>query len=124
MVHTARMTLQMTHGVTCGLMVEQGDWALVRQVIDAETAFQGRTQTELCEAAGIDRTALQHMTKGRPPSDATLRRIEGALALPREFLLYVAHKDYGAMEQTDASPDLIRFVKRRATEIRDATNAS
>lgn len=105
-------------------MREHEDWALVRAVIDAETAFQGRTQTDLCKTAGIDRTVLQTLGRGRPVTDATLRRVEGALSLPREFLRYVAHVDFEAMEETTASPDLIRFVRRRALEIRDATDAS
>lgn len=104
-------------------MLEHEDWRLVRAVIDAETAFQGRTQTELCKTAGIDRTVFTTMNRGRPVTDAILRRIEGALGLPREFLLYVARHDFGAMEETDASGDLIRFIRRRATEIRDATDA-
>lgn len=127
MVQTARMTILMEHPVTCGNMREpvgEPDWRLVRIVIDAETAFQGRTQAELCQSAGIDRTVFTSMTRGRGVSDAILRRIEGALALPREFLHYVATNDYDAMAETSASPDLIRFVRRRATGNVEDTTAS
>lgn len=92
------------------------DWALVRTVIDIEAAYQRLSQAELCTQAGVDRTVLHNLGKGRPASDAMLRRLEGVLGMPRLFLYLVATHDLAAIEDTKASEDLIRIVRHKIQE--------
>lgn len=104
-------------------MADQGDWHLVRAVIDALAAYQRSTITELCEAAGINRTSLQALSKNNPVSDAVLHRLEAALGLPLGFLLQVAHYDWEAVEEANVDEGIVRFIKRKAAENKpDATN--
>lgn len=102
------------HGVACGFMNE--DWELVREVIDIEAAYKRLSQTELCTAAGVDRTVLHNLAKGRGVSDAVLRRVESVLGMPRLFLHLVARHDVEAIEQTGSDPDLIRLIRQKINE--------
>lgn len=114
------LTAQRTsHAVaSCGV---EPDWELVRAVIDIEAGYRLLTQAELCEEAGIERTVLHNLGKGRPVSDASLRRIESVLGMPRMFLLLIARHDEQAIEETDANRDLVRLVRQMINEAEDDT---
>lgn len=98
-------------------MLDQGslccmekDWRLVAAVIKAEAARRGLGTTKLAELIGRHRTYLTRLDAGQPVEQATLRRVEGALGLPRDLLSYVADHDLAKIGRTSADPDLVTWL--------------
>lgn len=90
--------------------VPEGDWPLVASVIDAERAHRALTIEQLAKTAGNDRGQLSAMAKGRGVTVPTLRKWNGAVGLPRDFLLYVLTRDVDKIKNSGAEQDLIRWL--------------
>lgn len=104
--------------------IEGGDWPLVAKVIRAEAPHRGFTLDQIAKRAGKDRTHISRMAKGTAVSLDTLRAFNGALGLPRDFLVYVARHDLASIATADAEPDLARWLTASIVTTQSGSNAS
>lgn len=91
-------------------MTESGR-RLVGDFVRDEMARQGLSQDAAAKRAGFARDTISRVIRGDVAISAiTLRRVEGALNLPRYLLDYIERGDAERIAKVDMDPDLKRSV--------------
>lgn len=85
---------------------------LVGRVVRDELARQGLSQQKAAERAGVTRDTISRVINATPPtvSAVMLRRLEGALSLPRYLLDYIEAGEADRIRRVDMEPDLKRSI--------------
>lgn len=94
------------------VMPRQTGRQLVGRIVRDELARQGLSQQAAADRAGITRDTISRVINATPPTvgEMMLRRIEGALNLPRYLLDYIEAGDVERIRRVDMDSDLKRSI--------------
>lgn len=82
----------------------------IGETVKAVMAWEGYTGVGIDSTGRISRATINRAKRGDQISDTMLRALGDALALPRDFLLYVGAGDVRKIEASGADQDLIRWT--------------
>lgn len=100
-------------------MIDSRGRVRIGETVKAVMAWEGYTGVGIDNTGRVSRATINRVKRGDVISDAMLRALGDALALPRDFLLYVGTGDIKRIETSGAEQDLIRW----ATELIQASHS-
>lgn len=91
-------------------MIDSRGRVRIGETVKAVMAWEGYTGVGIDNTGRVSRATINRVKRGDVISDAMLRALGDALALPRDFLLYVGTGDIKRIETSGAEQDLIRWT--------------
>lgn len=90
-------------------------WSVVGQFIDNETKRRGWSDLHFATNASLSRATIARLKAGEALGEASLAKIEGALDLPRDLLIYIAAGDLAEIDDAtrQRDPDLVRWLRKK-----------